>query len=74
MDDYEREGLNRDSEIDSWIAILSERFKVPTSMALDLLTTKSYFLNNTHRRRPPTQYVRAIIQYGIGCNIVDIAN
>lgn len=44
------------------------------SIGLGLLTNKTYFLNNTRTRQPPTQYVRTIIRHGIGCNIVDIAN
>lgn len=43
-------------------------------MALGLLTTESYSLDDAQRHRPPAQYVRAIIRHGIGCNIIDIAN
>lgn len=43
-------------------------------MALGLFTDETYFLDNARARQPPTQYVRAIIQRGIGCNIVDVAN
>ena len=58
----------------SWINTLSHRFKVPTSVALGLLTDEAYSLNNARARRPPAQYVRAIMQYCISCNIVNIAN
>lgn len=74
LDDHEREGLNRDPGINNWIAIFSERLKVLTNVALGLLTIKSYSLDDAQRRRPPAQYVRAIIRLGIGCNIVDIVN
>lgn len=74
LDDQERENLNKDAGIDNWISTLSQRFKVPTSVALGFLTSESYSLDDARRRRPPAQYVRAIIRHGIGCNIVDIAN
>lgn len=74
LDNQERESLNKDADIDNWISMLSQHFKVPTSVALDFLTSKSYSLDDAQRRRPPAQYVRAIIWYGIGCNLVDIAN
>ena len=54
--------------------MLSQRFKFPTSIAFGVLTSESYSLDDAWRCRPPAQYVRAIIQHGIGCNIVDIAN
>ena len=47
---------------------------MPTSIALDLLTNKKYSLEDARARRPPAQYMRAIMQHGIGCNIVDMAN
>ena len=47
---------------------------VPTSMAVGLLTNKTYPLDNAQARRPSAQYVHIIMQYGIRCNIVDIAN
>lgn len=58
----------------NWISTLSNRFKVPTSIALSLLTDKTYSLNDARARRFPAQYIRAIMRHGIGCNIVDIAN
>lgn len=53
---------------------LSHRFKVPTRVVLGLFTDEIYSLDDAHARRPPAQYVCAIIQYNIGCNIVDVAN
>ena len=58
----------------SWVNTLSHCFKVPTSVAFGLLTDETYFINDAHARRPPTQYVPAIMRHGIGCNIVDVAN
>lgn len=74
LDDHERENLDKDPEIDNWVVTLSQRFKVPTSVALNLLTNESYTLDNAQKCRPLAQYVRAIIRHGIGCNIIDVAN
>ena len=43
-------------------------------MALGLLTDKTYSLDDAQAWQPPAQYVRAIMQHDIGCNIVDVAN
>lgn len=43
-------------------------------MALGLLTDKTYSINNACARRPLVQYVHAIMWYGIGCNIINVAN
>ncbi len=44
------------------------------TIALSLLTDKTYSLNDAHAQQPPAQYVRAIMRHGIGCNIVNITN
>ena len=74
LSDFNCDALNNDPGVKSWINTLSHRLKVPTSVALDLLTNEAYSLNNARARRPSAQYVRAIMQHGIGCNIVDVAN
>ena len=43
-------------------------------MALDLLTDKTYSLDDAQAQRAPAQYVCTIMQHGIRCNIVDVAN
>ena len=43
-------------------------------MALGLFTNETYILNDARAQRPSAQYVHAIMQYGIGYNIVDVAN
>ena len=43
-------------------------------MALGLFTDETYSLDNTWARQPSAQYVYAIMQLGIKCNIVNIAN
>lgn len=58
----------------NWVNTLSHHFKVPISIALGLLTNETYSVNDIHARRPPTQYVCAIMQHGIGYNIIDITN
>lgn len=57
-----------------WINTLSHCFKVPTNITLSLLTNKTYSFNNVQARQLLAQYIHAIIQYGIGCSIVNIAN
>ena len=74
LSDFDRDALNNDPGVKSWINTLSHRFKVLTSVALGLLTDETYTLNDARARRPPAQYVRAIMRHGIGCNIVDVAN
>ena len=43
-------------------------------MAFGLFTDEMYSLDDARVRRPPAQYVCAIMRHGIGCNIVDVAN
>ena len=74
LDDHDCNTLNKESGVKKWITTLSQRFKMPTSIALGLLTSESYFLEDAQRHRPLTQYVRAIMRHRIGCNIVDVPN
>ncbi len=74
LSDFDRDAFNNDPGVKSWVNTLSHRFKAPTSMALGLLIDETYSVDDAHARRPPAQYVRAIMRHGIGCNIVDIAN
>ncbi len=74
LSDFDRDALNNDPGVKSWVNTLSHRFKMPTSVALGLLTDETYTLDDARARRPPAQYVRAIMRHGIGCNIVDVAN
>ena len=74
LSDFDRDALNNDPGVTIWVNTLSHRFKVPTSVALGLLTDETYTFDDARARRPPAQYVRAIMQHGIGCNIVDVAN
>lgn len=57
LDNQEWESLNKDAGIDNWISMLSQRFKILTSIALDFLTSESYSLDDVQRRCPPAQYV-----------------
>ena len=74
LSDFERDELNNDPGMKSWINTLSQRFKIPTSVALGPLTDDTYFLEDARRCRPPPQYTRAIMHYSIGCNIIEVAN
>ncbi len=74
LSDFDRDALNNNPRVKSWINTLSHCFKVPPSVALSLLTDETYLLEDARARRPPAQYVRAIMRHGIGCNIVDVAN
>ncbi len=66
--------LNNNPGIKNWVNILSNCFKVLTSVALDLFTHETYFLDNARAWQPPAKYVCAIMRHNIGCNIIDIAN
>lgn len=74
LSDFNQDDLNNDPGVKSKINTLSQRFKIPTSIALGLLTDKTYSFNKVRARRSPAQYVHAIIRHSIGCNIVDVAN
>ena len=74
LSDFDRDALNNNLGVKSWINTLFHRFKVPTSVALVLLTDETYSLEYACARRPPAQYVRAIMRHGIGYNIVNVAN
>lgn len=71
---FDRDAFNNNPGIKSWINTLSHCFKVSTSVTLGLLTDKTYSLDDARACHPPTQYVKAIMQHSIGCNIVDVAN
>ena len=74
LSNFDRNMLNNNPGVKSWVNTLSHCFKVPTSIAFGLFTDETYFLDNAWAWRPPAQYVCAIIWHGIGCNIVDVAN
>ncbi len=74
LSDFNQDDLNNDPGVKSRINTLSQRFTIPTSIALGLLTDETYSFNNAWARRPPAQYIHAIIRHSIGCNIVDVAN
>lgn len=74
LSDFDHNALNNDPGMKNWINTLFYCFKVPTSVALGLLTNEIYFFDNACSWRPPAQYVRTIIRHSIGCNIIDVAN
>lgn len=51
--DFDCNALNNDLGVKSWINIFSHHFKVPMSMALDLLTNETYSLNDTQAQQFP---------------------
>lgn len=57
LSNFDRDALNNNPGVKSWINTLSYRFKLPTSIAFDLLTNKTYFLDDARTRQPPAQYV-----------------
>ncbi len=61
LSDFDRDAFNNDPGVKSWINTLSHRFKVPTSVALGLLTDKTYSFKDARACRPPVQYGRAIM-------------
>lgn len=46
LSNFDRDALNNDPDVKSWINTLSYRFKVPTNIALDLLIDESYSLED----------------------------
>ena len=58
---FDSNALNNIPGMKSWVNTLSRRFKVPTSVALGLLTDETYSVDDACARCPPAQYVRAII-------------
>lgn len=74
LSNFNRDAVNNVSGVKSWVNTLSRHFKVPTSEAFGLLIDKTYFLDNARAWQPPAQYVHAIMQNEIGCNIVNITN
>ena len=53
LSDFDRDALNNDPGVKSWVNTLSHRSTVPTSVALGLLTNETYSLNNAQAQRPP---------------------
>lgn len=54
LSNFNRNAFNNDPGVKSWINTLSHRFKVPTSVALGLLTNETYFFNNARSANLPT--------------------
>lgn len=71
---FDQNAINHNLGMNSWINTLFHHCKIPTSVDLGFLTDKAYSFNDVQGPRPLSQWLHAIIQYGIGCNIVDIAN
>ena len=46
LSDFDRDALNNDPGVKSWVNTLFHRFKIPTSVALGLLTDETYTLND----------------------------
>lgn len=53
LSDFNHDALNNNPRIKSWINTLFHRLKVPTSVALGLLTDESYLLKDVWARYPP---------------------
>lgn len=71
---FDRDALNNDPGVKSWINTFSHRFKVPTSVTLGLFIDKTYLFNDARARQSPAQYICTIMRYRIGYNIVNIVN
>lgn len=46
LSNFNRNTLNNNPGVKSWVNTLSHCFKIPTSIALGFLTNKTYILNN----------------------------
>lgn len=74
LSDFDSDALKNGSGMKSCINTPFHCFKVSRSVALNLLTDKTYSLDNTRAQRPSAQYVPAIMCRGMGYNIVKITN
>lgn len=74
LSDFDRDRLNNNPRMKSWIDTFFNCFKMPTSVVLGFLTDKTYFFDNARTQYLLAQYVKAIMRHGISCNIVDVAN
>ncbi len=74
LSNFDRNALNNDQGVKSWVNTLSHRFKVSTNVAFGLLRDETYSLDDARAQRLPAQYVRTIMRYNIGYNIIDVAN
>lgn len=74
LSDFDRNTLNNNPGVKNWVNTLSHGFKISSSITLGLFTYKTYSLDDAQAWRPLIQYVRAIIQYNIRYNIIDVAN
>lgn len=61
LNNFDRNILNNNSGVKSWINTLSHCFKVPTSVALNPLTNETYFLNNTCSQQSSAYYICTIM-------------
>ncbi len=70
----DRDDLKMAPGIEKWIKKLTMRFKIPTGVAPWLFVDEKYTLSDVYIRQGPAYYIRAIIQYSIGANILDVPN
>lgn len=70
----DRNVLKNNLGIKNQVNTLFYYFKIPTSIAFGVLIDKIYSFNNARARQTPAQYICAIMQHSIGCNIVNITN
>lgn len=65
---------NNDLGLEIWIKTILQWFKIPTNMVFGLLIDKVLPLKDNYYYQLPVQYVRAMMYYDLGYNIVNIAN
>ena len=53
LSNFDRNALNNNPGVKNWVNTLFHRFKVPTSIALRLLTDETYFLDDAQAQWPP---------------------
>ena len=64
LNDAERSGLRNNTDgINLWIKSLKRRFKVPTTVALQQLTTTKYTINDVRNRNEPAEYVQSMLRH-----------
>lgn len=70
---FDRNALDNDRGMSTWIQTLLLQFKICPDTALGLLVDAAFLIADVRRRRPPSQYVKTIVRCYVGANIVEEA-
>lgn len=73
LSNFDRNALDNDRGMSTWIQTLLLQFKICPDTTLGLLVDAAFLIADVRRRRPPSQYVKTIVRYYVGSNIVEEA-